>query len=183
MLAQEQGITPRALITTITDTYDRVSMHGVRRSLLVAQAQATGIPLVEIEIPANCSNEVYEQRTGAAMSSEPLRDLDVFAFGDLFLADIRAYRETALALIGKRAIFPLWHRDTAALARTFIDAGFQAILACVDPSQLDPSFAGRAFDERLLDGASGHASIRVARTASSTPSSMRAPSCGSRCRS
>jgi diphthamide synthase (EF-2-diphthine--ammonia ligase) len=86
-----------------------------------------------------------------ALASEPLRDVEIFAFGDLFLEDIRAYREQRLAAAGKRACFPLWHRDTAALAREFIAAGFEAIVACVDPRQLDGAFAGRRFDEQLLD--------------------------------
>jgi len=151
VLAREHGIVPRVLVTTVTEVYDRISMHGVRRSLLVSQAQATGVPLVEIEIPVACTNEVYEQRMARALASEPLRDVEAVAFGDLFLEDIRTYREDRLATVGKRACFPLWHRDTAALAREFVAAGFEAILACVDPAQLDGSFAGRRFDDDLLD--------------------------------
>jgi uncharacterized protein (TIGR00290 family) len=150
VLARDHGVVPRALITTVTEVYDRISMHGVRRSLLAIQARATGVPLVEVEIPVACTNDIYEERMAAALESDPLRDVETFAFGDLFLEDIRAYREDRLAAAGKRACFPLWHRDTAGLAREFVAMGFEAIIACVDPSKLDGSFAGRRFDDRLL---------------------------------
>jgi uncharacterized protein (TIGR00290 family) len=140
-----------ALITTVTGEYGRISMHGVRRELLVAQAAAAGVPLVEIEIPAGCSNEEYERRMGETLARSPLQDARTIAFGDLFLADIRAYREERLGRVGKAAVFPLWKRDTRVLAEEFIEAGFQAFLVCVDPAQLDPSFSGRAFDRQLLD--------------------------------
>ena len=125
-------------------------MHGVRRELLCRQAQAAGLPLVEVEIPAACSNDVYEQRMGQALAEAPLAEAQTIAFGDLFLADIRAYREQRMSRVGKKAIFPLWGRDTNALAREFIDAGFEAVLVCVDPARLSPSFAGRRFDAELL---------------------------------
>jgi uncharacterized protein (TIGR00290 family) len=144
------GPAPSALITTVTAGFERVSMHGVRRELLARQAQAVGLPLIEVEIPAGCSNEVYEQRMGQALAESPLREAQTVAFGDLFLADIRAYREERLAAAGKHAVFPLWGRDTWTLAEEFIAAGFEAILVCVDPGKLDPSFAGRRFDRRLL---------------------------------
>jgi uncharacterized protein (TIGR00290 family) len=150
-LQQEHGIRPHALITTVTDAYARVSMHGVRRELLARQAEAVGVPLVEVEIPAGCTNDLYEQRMTEAFASATLRDVDCVAFGDLFLEDIRAYREDRLAAAGKRGLFPLWKRDTASLAREFIAAGFEATLVCVDPRHLDPSFAGRPFDAQLLD--------------------------------
>lgn len=125
-------------------------MHGVRGELLRRQARAAGVPLVEVEIPAACSDDVYEQRMGRALAEAPLADARTIAFGDLFLADIRAYREERLRRVGKRAIFPLWGRDTNALAREFIAAGFEAVLVCVDLRRLDPSFAGRRFDAELL---------------------------------
>ena len=150
VLAREHEVVPRALITTVTDAYERISMHGVRRSLLARQASAVGVPLVEVEIPAACTNDVYERRMEQALASEPLRDVEAVAFGDLFLEDVRAYREDRLATVGKRACFPLWHRDTTGLAREFIAAGFEAVIVCVDPSKLDRSFAGRRFDQRLL---------------------------------
>ena len=141
---------PSALVVTVTKDFDRVSMHGVRRELLVLQADAVGLPLVEVEIPAACSNDVYEQRMGQALADSPLREAQTIAFGDLFLADIRAYREARLCAVGKRAVFPLWDLDTGELAREFIAAGFEAILVCVDPAKLDPRFAGRGFDSGLL---------------------------------
>lgn len=144
------GPAPGALITTVTGGYGRVSMHGVRRELLVLQTRAAGLPLVEVEIPPACSNDVYEQRMGQALAESPLREAQTIAFGDLFLADIRAYREKRLHACGKRAVFPLWGRDTSALAEEFVAAGFEAFIVCVDPSKLDRSFAGRSFDRELL---------------------------------
>ncbi len=149
-LREEQGIEPAALLTTFTEDYDRISMHGVRMALARAQAAATGLELVEIGIPATCPNATYEARMAAALGSPPLDRAGTVAFADLFLEDIRAYREQRLAGAGRRATFPIWGRDTGALAREFIAAGFEAVLVCVDPAQLDPSFAGRPFDEALL---------------------------------
>ncbi len=148
-LAQEHRL-PATLLATVTEEYGRVSMHGVRRSLLRRQAAATGLPLVEVEIPADCTNDLYESRMAAAFASAELSEVDEVAFGDLFLEDIRAYRESRLAAAGRRARFPVWGRDTVTLARRFLAAGFRAILVCVDPRALDPSFAGRDYDERLL---------------------------------
>jgi uncharacterized protein (TIGR00290 family) len=147
---RDQGIEPLALITTVTDEYDRISMHGVRRELLCRQAQATGIPLVEVRIPPGCVNEVYEARMAQAFASPPLSDVQEVAFGDLFLEDVRAYRQTRLAANDMRGRFPLWGRDTGVLAREFIAAGFQAYVVCLDPRALDASFAGRTYDEQLL---------------------------------
>jgi len=149
-LRGELGTEPAALLTTFTEDYDRVSMHAVRRELLRAQARATGIELVEIDIPAACVNEVYEQRMAQAFERPPLDAVGTVAFADLFLADIRAYREERLTGADRTALFPLWDRDTTALAHEFVDAGFEATLVCVDPSQLDPSFVGRPFDDSLL---------------------------------
>jgi uncharacterized protein (TIGR00290 family) len=147
---REQGIEPQALITTVTEGYDRISMHGVRRELLAAQSDALGVPLVEVVIPPACVNEVYEARMADAFAAPPLAEVDAVAFGDLFLEDIRAHREERLAASGRRGLFPLWGRDTAVLAREFIAAGFQAYIACLDPRALAASFAGRAYDESLL---------------------------------
>jgi uncharacterized protein (TIGR00290 family) len=141
---------PEALITTVTDAYDRISMHGVRRELLARQVEALGIPLVEIVIPPGCPNAAYDARMAWAFASAPLSGVEAVAFGDLFLEDVRAYREARLAAGGKRGLFPLWGRDTGELAREFIAAGFEAIIVCLDPRTLDPSFAGRPYDERLL---------------------------------
>jgi uncharacterized protein (TIGR00290 family) len=141
---------PCALITTVTDAYHRVSMHGVRRELLAVQARELGLPLVEITIPRACPNELYEARLHEAFASEALNDVAEVAFGDLFLEDVRVYREEHLAAAGKRGLFPIWGRETSELARGFLLAGFEATLVCVDPRKLDPAFAGRRYDERLL---------------------------------
>jgi uncharacterized protein (TIGR00290 family) len=149
-LRAEPATEPAALITTFTADYDRVSIHGVRRELVEAQAAAVGLPLVEVPIPAGCSNDVYEARFAAALDAPPLAGVGAVAFADLFLADIRDYREAWFERLGRATVFPLWGRDTTALAEEFIDAGFKAVLVCVDPRRLDPSFAGRAFDAALL---------------------------------
>ncbi len=147
---RSQGVEPEALITTVTDTYDRISIHGVRRELLAWQSDAAGIPLVQVRIPPGCVNDVYEARLTQAFAFAPLSDIETVAFGDLFLEDVRAYREERLAASGRRGLFPLWGRDTGALAREFIAAGFQATIVCLDPRALDASFAGRPYDEQLL---------------------------------
>lgn len=141
---------PAALLTTVTEDYGRVSMHGVRRDLVRAQAKALGLPLVEVAIPAGCSDAEYEARMGRALRAGADRGLEAVAFGDLFLADIRAFRERQLAALGLRAEFPLWGLDTAALARRFVALGFRAWVVCVDTQQLDASFAGCAYDEAFL---------------------------------
>ena len=148
---RREGTTVAALLTTFTDDYDRVSMHGVRRALVRDQAAVAGIRLVEVGIPAGCVDEVYAARMAAAFRSPPLTDLDVVASGDLFLEDVRADREERLAGAGKSALFPLWGRDTASLARSFVDEGYKAYVVCVDTSMLDASFAGRTFDASFLD--------------------------------
>jgi uncharacterized protein (TIGR00290 family) len=147
---RRRQLEPEALITTVTDSYERISMHGVRRELLARQAEALGVPLVEVLIPPACINEIYEARMAQAFAAAPLSGVEAVAFGDLFLEDVRAYREGRLAAAGKRGLFPLWGHDTATLARDFIDAGFEATLVCLDPGALDASFAGRRYDERLL---------------------------------
>jgi uncharacterized protein (TIGR00290 family) len=149
-LREELATEPVALVTTFTADYDRVSIHGVRRELVEAQAAAVGLPLVEVPIPAGCSNDVYEARFAAALDAPPLAEVPAVAFADLFLADIREYREAWFERLGRTTVFPIWGRDTAALAREFVEAGFEAVLVCVDPRRLDPSFAGRAFDAALL---------------------------------
>ncbi len=149
-LRDERGQEPVALLTTFTEDYGRVSMHGVRIELVRAQAEAAGVPLVEVGIPASCSNAVYERRMAEALAAPPLAEVRTMAFADLFLADIRAYREEKLAGARWSAEFPLWGRDTGALAKEFVEAGFEAVLVCVDPAQLDPSFVGRSYDLSLL---------------------------------
>jgi uncharacterized protein (TIGR00290 family) len=147
---RRDGVEVAALLTTITEGYDRVSMHGVRRELVRRQAAATGVPLVEVTIPPDCVNAVYEERMAAAFAKPPLDEIGAMASGDLFLEDVRAYREQRLAEAGKEALFPLWGRDTQALARKFLDEGFEAVVCCLDPRKLDPSFAGRSYDADFL---------------------------------
>jgi uncharacterized protein (TIGR00290 family) len=138
------------LLTTVTRAFARVSMHGVREALLEAQAAAVGLPLLRVEIPYPCPNEVYEQATSAALEEACAHGVTQIVFGDLFLADVRAYREAQLARAGFSGVFPLWGRDTSSLARRMVADGIDARLVCVDPTQLDRSFAGRRFDEDLL---------------------------------
>jgi uncharacterized protein (TIGR00290 family) len=149
-LRQTPGVEVAGLLTTVTEEYDRISMHGVRRVLLERQAEEIGLPLSIVSIPPDCTNEIYEERMGAALAPHRERGIRHVAFGDLFLEDIRAYRESKLAGAGMSALFPVWGRDTAELAREFIAQTFAAILVCVDTEALDPAFAGRAFDEALL---------------------------------
>lgn len=141
-----------ALLTTITRDYDRISIHGIRREVLEAQVAALGLPLVEASIPVAASNSVYEQATAAALSVLQARFPGVqhLAFGDLFLQDVRAYRERLLPPLGWTPLFPLWGRDTKALARQMVADGYRAILTCVDSTQLAAEFAGREFDAALL---------------------------------
>lgn len=151
-LAADPAVRVVSLLTTVTAGYDRISIHGVRRSILDRQAELLGIPLEVAEIPMQASNESYEASFGAALARLRVRypGLDTIAFGDLFLTEVRAYRETPLAKLGWRGLYPLWGLDTAALAHDFIARGHRAILTCVDTTQIDASFAGRDYDESLL---------------------------------
>jgi len=135
-----------ALLTTITEEYDRISMHGVRRVLLERQAESLGLPLHAVTIPPQCVNVIYEQRMKGALEKHFARGVRRVAFGDIFLEDLRAYRERNLALVGMNAMFPIWKRDTRELAIEFVQMGFRAITVCVDPRVLDASFAGRLLD-------------------------------------
>ena len=141
-----------ALLTSITREYDRVSIHGVRRALVEAQAAAAGLPLHEVALEPRSSNDAYEAAFLDALAELRATHPTVrhVAFGDLYLADVRAYRERLVRSAGYDPLFPLWGRDTAALAREFIAAGFRAHLVCVDTQQLPAAFAGRAFDHTLL---------------------------------
>jgi uncharacterized protein (TIGR00290 family) len=150
VLRQMPGIEVAGLFTTVNAAFDRVAMHAVRRALLEAQAAAAGLPLHVIEIPWPCPNEAYEVRVGAFVAEQTARGVEAMAFGDLFLEDIRAYREAKLANSGIAPLFPLWGRDTAALAEEMIAGGLKAHLTCVDPKKLPAHFAGRAFDRALL---------------------------------
>jgi len=138
-------------ITTVSEAYDRVAMHGVRSSLLDRQIAALGLPSVRVMLPSPSSNEIYEARFGEACERLKAQGVRHIVFGDLYLEDIRAYRERQLAALGMSAIFPLWRRDTAELARAMIAGGLVAHLTCIDPKRLDRAFAGRRFERRLLD--------------------------------
>ena len=142
--AQDCRIT--ALLTTITEEYDRISMHGVRRALLERQAESLGLPVHAVLIPPQCINATYEERMKEALAQYFARGVRRVAFGDIFLEDLRVYREKNLAQAGMQAMFPIWKRDTRELAREFVRLGFRAIAVCVDPCALDPSFAGRELD-------------------------------------
>ena len=140
-----------ALLTTITEGTECVGMHGVRRELIARQGEALGVPLREIRIPPFPSNEVYEARMRSVLEEYAAQGVRTVGFGDLFLQDIRDYREMSLGRLGMHGLYPVWQRDTAALAREFVDLGFRAVLVCVDLRALDRSFAGRVLDRSLLD--------------------------------
>ena len=139
-----------ALLTTVNQTYSRVAMHAVRESLLEMQADAAGLPLIKVPIPSACTNEIYEQAMAQAMRRAEAEGVRHVIFGDLFLEDVRAYREKQLARCDVTPVFPLWGRDTRELAEEMISGGLSAYLTCVDPRKLDRSFAGRKFDAELL---------------------------------
>jgi len=137
-------------LTTVTETFARVSMHGVREDILAAQLEAAGLPLVRVPIPFPCPNEVYEARMAGVLADAKSAGVTQVIFGDPFLEDVRRYREEKLASTGIAPVFPLWQRPTDALAREMIDAGVETYLACVDLKQLSKEFAGRRFDHALL---------------------------------
>jgi uncharacterized protein (TIGR00290 family) len=140
------------LLTTVTDGFDRIAMHGIRHDILLAQAAATGLPLIESRIPQQCDNARYEAAFAAALGQARKRwpGLETIAFGDLFLADVRAWREALCTRLGWRIETPLFGADTASLAREMIAGGLRATLCCVDTTQLDAEFSGREFDADLL---------------------------------
>jgi uncharacterized protein (TIGR00290 family) len=149
-LLQENDVQVIALLTTITDEYNRISMHGVRRELLEKQAQSIGLPLHEVRIPPQCVNSLYEARMGETLRTHYAEGVRTVAFGDIFLEDLRAWREKNLARIGMTALFPIWKRDTRELIRHFHASRFRSIAVCVDGKVLDPSFAGRELDESFF---------------------------------
>lgn len=151
-LLQQQHFRVVALLTTVTEGYERISMHGVRRELLVRQAESIGLPLHEVHIPPQCVNSIYEARMEQALRFFYEQGVRKVAFGDIFLEDLRAYREKNLARIGMTALFPIWKRDTHELIRFFHAQRFRAITACIDPKALDASFAGRELDETFFRG-------------------------------
>jgi uncharacterized protein (TIGR00290 family) len=150
-LQQRPDIELVGLLTTLNSSVSRVSMHGVDESVLEAQAEACGLPLVKVPLPDPCSDEAYRTVMSGVIDKVHHQGVEAIAFGDLFLTDVRGYRERQLAGTGIRPLFPLWGRPTSALAREMIDAGLQAIITCVDTEQLDASFVGRSFDAQLLE--------------------------------
>ena len=138
------------LLTTLNSAFDRVAMHSTRRSILEAQAEAASLPLITIPLPWPCSNLEYEEIMRTVCARAIAQGVQSVAFGDLFLEDIRAYRERQLHGTGLEPVFPLWHIPTHELAREMIRAGLKAKLVCIDPGKLSPEFAGRDFDEQLL---------------------------------
>jgi uncharacterized protein (TIGR00290 family) len=149
--AQRGGeLAVEALLTTLTRDYDRISMHGVRRALLEEQAAQLGLPVREVVISKGADNAAYELAMGDALDAGRRSGIEAVVFGDLYLADIRAYRDRLLARHGVEGLYPIWGRDTGALIRDFLRLGFKAVVVCVDPAKLAPSFAGRIIDEDFL---------------------------------
>jgi uncharacterized protein (TIGR00290 family) len=141
----------RALLTTVTVEFDRISMHGVRRSLLHEQASSLGLPLEEVWIPSASSNEIYETQMREALAKYRSQGVEEVAFGDLFLQDVRRYREERLGQAGMRGLFPLWGRDTRKLATECVELGFKAVVCCVDPRRLGEQFCGSEYDRSFLE--------------------------------
>lgn len=138
------------LLTTVNAAAERVAMHGVRRTLLDAQAERLGLPLHVADLPWPCSNDIYEERMAAALGEAREDGVEAMVFGDLFLEDVRRYRETSLADTGITPVFPLWKRPTGEVARTLLDLGFRAVITCVDLAQAPREIVGRWFDGALL---------------------------------
>jgi uncharacterized protein (TIGR00290 family) len=149
-MLRQQGVEVVGLLSTINDAFDRVAMHAVRLTLLRAQAEAVGLPLALVRIPSPCPTEAYEAAMAAALAGARAAGVTAVAFGDLFLEDVRRYREQRMAGSGLVPLFPLWGRPTRALAEEMVALGQHAVLTCVDPRQLPRAFVGRAFDAALL---------------------------------
>jgi uncharacterized protein (TIGR00290 family) len=156
-LLQRNELRVTALLTTVTEGYDRISMHGVRRELLERQAKSIGLPLHEVFIPPQCVNPIYEARMEEALRMHYDKGVRTVAFGDIFLEDLRAYREKNLARMGMTALFPIWKRDTRELIRAFHSANFRAFAVCIDGRVLDRSFAGRELDRDFFRDLPPHA--------------------------
>jgi uncharacterized protein (TIGR00290 family) len=150
-LRKDHAFKIEALLTTVTEGYDRISMHGIRVPLLTRQAESLGIPSEILRIPQGTSNEEYESALRETLTRRRESGIRSVAFGDIFLEDLRTYREGRLKEIGMRGVFPLWKRDTPDLARFFIREGFRAVITCVDTTHLGGEFAGREYDGHLLD--------------------------------
>jgi uncharacterized protein (TIGR00290 family) len=151
VLRQQGEFEIAGLVTTINSAFDRVAMHGTRRVLVEMQAEAAGLPLIAAPLPWPCSNADYERAMKQVCDQALAQGVSAIAFGDLFLADVRAYRERQLQGTGLEPLFPVWQIPTDQLARQMVDSGLRARLVCVDPKQLDASFVGRDFDQQLLN--------------------------------
>ena len=149
-LRESQDYEIAVLLTTVTQDYDRISMHGVRRILLERQAESLGLPLEKVFISKDTSNQEYESKIREVLVKYQTAGVRCVVFGDIFLEDLRKHREDNLSKIGMEGIFPIWKRDTAELAHTFIDLGFKAVITCIDSNVLDKIFIGKAFDEQFL---------------------------------
>ena len=150
VLRSDPAYTVTGLVTTVTPAFGRVAIHGTRMDLLRAQSEAAGLPVHLVELPYPCDNAAYEAAVAPALEAATRQGVEAMAFGDLFLEDVRAYREGLLAGTPLRAVFPLWGRDTAELARAMIDGGLEAAITCLDPERVPRELAGRGFDEALL---------------------------------
>jgi uncharacterized protein (TIGR00290 family) len=139
-----------SLLTTVTEDYDRISMHGVRRSLLERQAESLGLPLHQVLIPKDCSNEIYAAKMTEALNEFKQKGVETMAFGDIFLEDVRQYRLDNLAKLDMKAVFPIWGRDSTELVHTFIALGFKSVVSCIDTKVLDEKFLGRQIDEDFI---------------------------------
>ena len=148
--AVRQGIVPGALLTSINSVYDRISMHGVRRELLLRQAASLGLPLYTVELPENPSMPEYEEKMREQVTSLKQQGFSHAMFGDIFLEDLRQYREKQLQLMEISCLFPLWQKDTGELLRQFLDLGFRAVVVCVNEQYLDKSFCGRLIDRSFM---------------------------------
>jgi uncharacterized protein (TIGR00290 family) len=150
VLKQDPGVEIGGLLTTMNEEFDRVAMHAVRRRLVEAQAEAAAVPLRTVPLPWPCSNDEYESRMRAAVSQAVSEGFTHVAFGDLFLEDVRRYREDRLAGTGLTPLFPIWGIPTDRLATQMVESGLRSVLTCINPRHLDRSFAGRQFDRALL---------------------------------
>jgi uncharacterized protein (TIGR00290 family) len=150
VLRQRGEVEVVGLLTTMNEVHDRVAMHAVRKTLLQAQADAAGLPLWPVPIPSPCSNQEYEAAMSAEIERAKAEGITIMAFGDLFLEDVRRYRETQLASTGMTPMFPIWGLPTDTLAMDMISSGLRARLTCIDPKQIPAAFVGREFDEALL---------------------------------
>ena len=150
-LRQDASLRLAYLLTTVTEDYQRITTHGVRRQLLQQQAAGLGLDLLEVMIPATCTHDDYAALMEQALASPPLQSIRTHAFADLYLADVRTYREENLAKLNKTALFPVWGRETYGFAENFIKLGFSAKIVALDPTVLDPDLAGHDFDHKFLD--------------------------------